>query len=295
MIPHLHLHLEPEERKRRALGLPSRRPSSSEAFFHSHRVDTPDRIQVSGHDLGQFLRDVHAEQSAQGVDYVEVRVSPRRFVTDGVSLEDVLGITHRVLGALRDPYVRAVLLLNRDSPDETLEECAAALAHLPATFVGVDLAGDERRHPEVNRFQAFCSTAHETGHGVTVHAGEFGSARHIWWALDRLGAQRIGHGIAAASSKALMDRLARDHIHVEVSLTSNEALGAVRDIAQHPVRTMIEHGVPVSFNADVPLHTGRSFLAEISTAASVLNCTISEVLAMQQQALAFCFSEFPSD
>jgi adenosine deaminase len=128
---------------------------------------------------------------------------------------------------------------------------------------------------------------------VTVHAGEFGSDRHIWAAVDRLGAQRIGHGIAAASSKALVDRLARDEIHVEVSLTSNEALGAVRHIDQHPVRTLIERGVPVSFNADVPLHTGRSFPAEISTAAALLDCTIREVLALQKRALPFCFVRFP--
>ncbi|MFF7445814.1 MULTISPECIES: adenosine deaminase [unclassified Streptomyces] len=295
MIPHLHLHLEPEERKRRAVGLPSRRPRSSAAFFDAHRVDTPDRVRVSGHDLGRFLRDVHAEHEAQGVDYVEVRVSPRRFLTDGLSLDDVLGITHRVLDGLRGPYVRAVLLLNRDCPDETLEECAAALTRLPSTFVGVDIAGDERRHPDVDRFQAFCSAARSAGRGVTVHAGEFGSDRHIWSALDRLGAQRIGHGIAAASSKTLMDRLARDHVHVEVSLTSNAALGAVRDIEAHPVRTLIEHGVSVSFNADVPLHTGRSFRAEISTAAEVLRCTTSEVLALQKRALPYCFTEFPLD
>ncbi|MEU5764772.1 hypothetical protein ABZ782_02470 [Streptomyces asoensis] len=239
----------------------------------------------------QFLRDVHTEQNAQGVDYVELRLSPRRFLADGLSLDDFLDLTHLILGEVRRPYVRAVLLVNRDCPDETLGACTEALSRLPSTFVGVDLAGDERRHPDIDRFEAFFSQARAVGRGASVHAGEFGSAEHVWAAVDRLGAQRIGHGIAAASSRTLVDRLARDKIHVEVSLTSNEALGAVERLETHPVRTLLERGVPVSFNADVPLHTGRSFPEEISAAAALLGWTSGEVLALQRRAMACRFGQ----
>ncbi|MFI1394763.1 hypothetical protein [Streptomyces sp. NPDC020681] len=252
-------------------------------------MDRDDRAKVTRSDLRGFLSDVHSEQRSQGVDYAELRVSPRRFLADGMSWSEFLEIIDSSLLALRDPAVRAVLLVNRDSPQELLDDCLNLLDDLPSAFIGVDLAGDETTHPDVTGFEPFFAAAASAGLGASVHAGEFGPEEHVWRALDRLGARRIGHGVAAGSSRALVRRLARDSILVEVSLSSNAALGAVPSLAAHPVLTLLEHGVPVSFNADIPLHTGRSFTDEIDEAAVLLDLDRAAVLDIQASAAAFRF------
>jgi adenosine deaminase len=180
------------------------RAGSAGDFFDVHRLEDPGRPRITLPDLEDFLLSLHAEQASEGFGYVEVRLAPRRFVLDGHELRAVLTHAHNAVDHLRDPTIRLILLLNRNDPDNFIGECETAIADgLPRTFAGIDLAGDERRHPEVDRFEPCFDVARRAGLGITVHAGEFGRTRDIWAALDRLGAQRIGHGIAAAGSLSL--------------------------------------------------------------------------------------------
>jgi adenosine deaminase len=34
------------------------------------------------------------------------------------------------------------------------------------------------------------------GLAVTAHAGELGDVSNVWWGVDTLGAQQVGHGVA---------------------------------------------------------------------------------------------------
>ncbi|MFI9391856.1 hypothetical protein ACIG53_13340 [Streptomyces bauhiniae] len=293
VLPHLHLHLEPEERKRRELGMPGRNFGDRHLFFEAHRVDRTDAVPVTGQDLRRFLTDVHTEQRQQGVDHVELRLSPRRFLRDGMSWQEFTDTVQDCLAPLRDPVVRAVLLANRDSPAPFLAMVTERIAELPPVFTGVDLAGDEIPHPDVRPAVPFFRAAADSGLGRTVHAGEFGPAEHIWRALDELGAQRIGHGVSAATSSALLRRMARDGILLEVSLTSNAALGAVPGPGAHPLPAFLEAGVPVAFNSDVPLHTGRTLDDELRFAAAALGAAPEVIRDLQSRAARHRFTRRP--
>ena len=86
--------------------------------------------------------------------------------------------------------------------------------------------------------------------GLTAHAGEDGPPRYIWEAIDGLGCQRIGHGCSAVHDVELLKRLAKDKILVECCISSNQHTGAVKKGAPHPIKTMLEYGVPVSICCD---------------------------------------------
>ncbi|MEV7568716.1 hypothetical protein [Streptomyces tanashiensis] len=292
--PHLHLHLEPEERKRRELGLARRDFSSRDRFFAAHRTDRDDRSRTSPGDFGRFLAQVHAEQRAQGTDLVELRLSPRRLLLDGMTWQEFTGTAQRVLDPLRDPVVSAVLLVNRNSPAGFVAELTDRIGELPPVFVGLDIAGDELTHPNVRPFIPLARAAADAGLGRTVHAGEFGPPEHIWRALDLLGADRIGHGLSCATSTALLRRMAADGILAEVSLTSNLALGAVPTLAAHPLPRVLAAGVPVSLNTDVPLHTGRTMKDELDLAAKILDLPADEIQTLQARAAASRFTRSPA-
>jgi adenosine deaminase len=67
-----------------------------------------------------------------------------------------------------------------------------------------------------------------------------------------VGARRIGHGVDIsyeADSPALLARMARDRIAVEINLTSNDTILGVRG-ADHPLALYRAAGVPVVLSTD---------------------------------------------
>ena len=285
MTTHLHVHLEPNERKRRQTGAAKRSYDNSAQFFAEHVMNGPGRLDVDLEDLQLFINDFHAEQRAQRVSYAELRLSPRRFLARGTSLSKVLSQADRMVSGLADPVVRLILLLNRDSSAEFTGLCEGIIADgLPDHFAGVDLAGDEVRFPDVGKFERCFRAARSAGLGVTVHAGEFGGADNVWRALDQLGAVRVGHAVSAMRCRGLARRLRQDRILVEVSVTSNVALGAVPALRAHPLPWLLDNDIPACLNTDVPLHLGTDLPAERQAAALLMGNDRQVLEAMEGMA-----------
>lgn len=291
MIPHLHLHLEPEERKRRTVGGIGQASWTAPTFFADHQLDKPGRLVLAIDDIIRFVRDVWRENQAHDVGYIELRISPRRFISDGLHWPTIVTMLAAAAFELSDPTLRFVLLINRDSPRSFIEEMTGLVqADLPPAFVGLDLAGDEQAYPDVARFVDLFDRSRRAGLGVSVHAGEFArSAVGVWDAIEKLGATRIGHGLAAASDRRLMARMTRDQILAEVSISSNLSLGAVRANEEHPVVRMAEAGVPVCFNTDIPLLTGATMRSEMVQASHALGVDLADVCRLQSDAMKHAF------
>jgi adenosine deaminase len=121
--------------------------------------------------------------------------------------------------------------------------------HSRTGVVGFDIAGPERGNPP-RLFKSAYDIARLGKLGLTVHAGEDAPPAYVWEAVDALGANRIGHGCAAAADPDLVRRLARDRVVVECCLSSNYGSGAVKRGTRHPVHTFLEAGVPVAVCCD---------------------------------------------
>ena len=105
------------------------------------------------------------------------------------------------------------------------------------------------------------------GLGLAAHAGETGGPEQVWAALDDLGADRIGHGVASARDAALVERLARDGIPVEVCPSSNVSVGIFDSLEDHPFPDMWRAGVNVTINSDDPPFFTTTLAQELSRAA----------------------------
>ena len=64
---------------------------------------------------------------------------------------------------------------------------------------------------------------------------------------------RLGHGIAAADSKACMKQLVDNDICLEVCPTSNYKLSYFKKFNQHPLKTLLENNVACTLGSDDPL------------------------------------------
>ena len=87
-------------------------------------------------------------------------------------------------------------------------------------IVGFGIGGDALSVPSKN-FQAVYRRAAHCGLHLLMHAGEIGGPEKIREAVELLGGQRVGHGIAAIHDPALMDLLAARRIVLEVCPVSN--------------------------------------------------------------------------
>ncbi|KAI8822899.1 uncharacterized protein EV422DRAFT_522623 [Fimicolochytrium jonesii] len=71
-----------------------------------------------------------------------------------------------------------------------------------------------------------------------------------------LGTKRIGHGIALSRHPGLIKRVIDQNIAVEVAPISNQMLGYVKDLREHPVIDLLLSGVQVTLAPDDPMLYG---------------------------------------
>jgi adenosine deaminase len=136
---------------------------------------------------------------------------------------------------------------------EAAERCASK------AIVAFGIGGDELSVP-AKAFRAVYDKAGNIGLRKLMHAGEIGEPQEIRDAIDLLGVERIGHGIAAIRDPGLMDILAERRIPLEVCPQSNLKTGALARqlgnnsarIEHHPLSQLFRHGVPIVLSTDDP-------------------------------------------
>jgi adenosine deaminase/aminodeoxyfutalosine deaminase len=123
---------------------------------------------------------------------------------------------------------------------------------------------------------------------LTAHAGETGGPESVWAAL-RLGAERIGHGIAAARDVELMRQLRERDIPLEICITSNLATGVVKRLEDHPIRQLYDAGVPIVLNTDDPAMFGCTLVGEYRLAADRFGFSEAELRKVARNGFRYAF------
>jgi adenosine deaminase len=126
-------------------------------------------------------------------------------------------------------------------------------------IVAFGIGGDELSLPAAE-FRGVYERAQEYGFHRLMHAGEIGGPEKIREAIEILGVERIGHGIAAIRDEGLMEMLAERGIPLEICPASNLRTGALavqlgKDAAtmeEHPLAAMVRRGVAVTIGTDDP-------------------------------------------
>jgi adenosine deaminase len=78
----------------------------------------------------------------------------------------------------------------------------------------------------------------------------------VWSALDRLGVERVDHGIRSLEDPSLVARLREQQIPLTVCPLSNVALRCVDRLEAHPLRRMLDAGLVATVNSDDPAYFG---------------------------------------
>jgi adenosine deaminase len=126
--------------------------------------------------------------------------------------------------------------------------------------VAVGLAGDESYSGEP--FAEVFRAARAAGLHVVHHAGEAAGPASIRQAIGAGSAERLGHGIRVLDDDELVAEVAALGMPLEVCPHSNVLLGLVPSLAEHPLPRLLEAGLFVTVNTDIPAMTGAGLAEE---------------------------------
>lgn len=153
------------------------------------------------------------------------------------------------------------------SPAQVFGQLAVAFALVDKDprFVGVNIVAPEDGPVAVADFDIHMAmfrffSAKYPNVKKSIHAGELdlglvppqALTHHIRDSVEIAGANRIGHGVDIAyetDAPALLARMAKDRIAVEINLTSNDTILGVKG-ARHPLALYRAAGVPVVLSTD---------------------------------------------
>ena len=232
------------------------------------------------------------DAARNGLHYVELRFSPRYMAM--THQLPVAGVVEAVIACVSEGCktfgveARLIGIRSRTFGEAAcLQELDALLAHRDH-ITALDLAGDELGFPG-SLFLSHFNQARDAGWRITVHAGEAAGPESIWQAIKELGAERIGHGVKAVEDRALMDYLAEHRIGIESCLTSNIQTSTVASLANHPLKTFLEHGVIASLNTDDPAVQGVDIIHEYTIAAPAAGLTREQIRQAQINGLEMAF------
>ena len=218
-----------------------------------------------------------------GVRILELRYAPT-FIADGHSSLTYEKIHQAFLrGTQRAekkmPMITGLIcILQRILTLDKVEKVTQFAIEHKNTFLAVDLADNEEGFAP-KTFAPYFSRLRNAGLFVTVHSGEAPNAQASQWirdSIDILGAERIGHGVQAIHDKELMAYLIKNDIPLEVCPYSNYLTQAFPTYEAHPLKKLLEAGVPVTINSDDPGMFASTLSDDYFLAHTYQNFTIDD-------------------
>ncbi|MCU1625028.1 MAG: adenosine/AMP deaminase [Frankiales bacterium] len=208
-----------------------------------------------------------------------------------------------------DVPLRYLVSVSRETkPENVFGQMAFdfALVMADPRFVGVNIAQPEDHpvstrdyHLQMRMFAFFHKTYPTVK--MTLHAGELALGLvaprdlkfHIKEAVEVAGASRIGHGVDIAyedDAAELLKRMARDHIAVEINLTSNDIILGVKGAA-HPLALYLAAGVPVAIATDDQGVARSDMTNEYLRAVTEQGLSYSQLKKISRDSLTYSFLE----
>lgn len=295
----LHVHLEGSIRlstlNRLALkkGLPifDKTPYEFSNFDEFHNIFPQiGRYFNTEEDFYYITLEFGKELMGAGVAYCETFLMPYVHVRRGIPFDALVGAIDSALSELereRALKVNIICTIPRTEGEDAGWKTLQWMERYPSDrLIGIDLSGKELPGT-VSVFSKVFKRARDMGLKTTAHAGEFLGPDAIWETLMELKPDRVGHGINAVYDQKLINELSERNIPLDISLSSNVKLKAVKDISLHPVRWLYEAGVPITINTDDPAFFDTDLIKEYLLLKDNLGFTIEEIITLIEKAWVF--------
>jgi aminodeoxyfutalosine deaminase len=251
-------------------------------------------------DYAQLATDALRELGKQNCRYAEITLSVGVMLLRRQDVEEnfsaILEAAQKQEQATRLRIAWIFDAVRQFGPEKAMDVARLAVQMKSAGVVAFGIGGDEESLQASDFRGVFEYVASEGLHRV-AHAGEMGGPQSIREAIEILGAERIGHGIAAIHDEKLMDLLIERQIPLEICPKSNLCTGALAKllgvkqtrIEDHPLHKFIARGVPVTLATDDPAMFRTSLNETYAQAASKMGLTTAQLVSIAEAGFHHAF------
>ncbi len=229
--------------------------------------------------------------AADQVRHAEIFFDPQTHTDRGIAFDTVM---EGLVSAMAEAKTRLGLtsklilcFLRHLSEEAALATLAEAEPWLDQ-IAGVGLDSSEQGYPP-SKFARVFAAAAAKGLKRVAHAGEEGPPAYVWEALDILKIDRIDHGNRSLEDPALVQRIVADGLTLTVCPLSNHKLCVVSDLAQHPIKQMLDLGLKATINSDDPAYFGGYVNANFSAVTKAVGLTRDEIVTLAKNSFTGSF------
>jgi adenosine deaminase len=224
-----------------------------------------------------FLTDaVVKDLVEQSVRYAEIFISPSLFKNSMQTQRIVEAISNEIKKHEKIQINLIVDLVRNYGAESEMRTLHEMNEVKNSGLIGIGIGGSENEYPP-ELFKDVFEQARSFGFKTTAHAGEAAGPKSIWGAIRELKVDRIGHGTRATEDKELLKYLAMNKTPLEVCPLSNLRTNVISKMKDHPVKTFIDFGIPVSINTDDPKMFNNSLSEEYQSLKDTFNYSNQDI------------------
>ena len=240
--------------------------------------------------ITRSMTNLRRELKNQGLIYAEIRFAPQLHLLQGLTQRQVI---QAAVDGLKSEGVKASLILccmrGKGNHEENLETVRLAAEFLGKGVCAIDLAGAEALFPN-DDFEDLFELARKLGVPYTIHSGEADGPASVIKALE-FGTRRLGHGVRSVEDPALMERLAREGITLELCPTSNLNTNIYNSIEDYPLVRLMDAGIRVTLNTDNTMVSGVSLQSEWEKVMDTFHLSREQIRILQRNSAEGVFGD----
>jgi adenosine deaminase len=268
---------------------PRLRATDERGWFRFQRLyDIARSVVRTEADVHRLILEAAQDERDEGSGWLEIQVDPSGYAARLGGLTPAVELVLAAAAAATESTgvgMVVIIAANRTRhPLDARTLARLAAGHAGRGVTGFGLSNDERRGAAAEFAPAF-RIASRAGLMAVPHGGELAGPASVRACLDELHADRIGHGVAAADDKELLERIATAGLTLEVCPSSNVALGVAATAADVPLRPLLAAGIQVALGADDPLLFGQRLTAQYQLAREVHGLSDGELAELARMSV----------
>ncbi|MEF1254577.1 MULTISPECIES: adenosine deaminase [unclassified Vibrio] len=257
------------------------------------RFALPIKVMQTAEGIERISFELFEDAAKENVKYLEVRFAPHLHIQNGLSHEQIIESAVKGMKraeALYDIKGNYILSAVKFLPSDTIPPVLdAGEKFLGDGVVAFDLAGSELDN-FAHDYVTYTQYARDKGYRITIHAGEQGCGQNVYDAIELLGAERIGHGVAIKDHAEAYQRVKQDAVGLEACPSSNVQTKAISELKLHPLKDFHKDGLPVTINTDNRTVSNTTMTQEVEKVMELFELTAEDYAQIYRASVEQCFA-----
>ncbi|MGF1756205.1 adenosine deaminase [Vibrio makurazakiensis] len=257
------------------------------------RFDLPISVMQTADSLERTSFELFEDAAQENVKYLEVRFGPQLHVQQGLTYAQIIGSVVKGMKRAEEKYDikgNYILSMVKFMPSDTIKEVVdAGEQYLNKGVAAIDLAGSEL-DGFCKDYVSYIDYARAKGYRVTIHAGEQGNGQNVYDAIEMLGAERIGHGVAINDHEAAYNKVKQDVVALETCPSSNVQTKAVNELSLHPFKEFYNDELQVTINTDNRTVSNTTMTKEVQKVMETFKLNLEDYRRIYQMTVGQTFA-----